>query len=58
LLVGRWVGRRLSCPVSDHGVSLRKVILKGSVRSWVEKQEAERAATGVSAVENRITVML
>jgi osmotically-inducible protein OsmY len=37
-----------------------KVILKGTVRAWAERQEAERvawSAPGVSAVENRITVM-
>jgi osmotically-inducible protein OsmY len=36
-----------------------KVILKGTVRSWAEREEAERTAwlaPGVTAVENRITL--
>jgi osmotically-inducible protein OsmY len=36
-----------------------KVILKGTVRSWAEKQEAERvawSAPGITAVENRIVI--
>ncbi|HWO31468.1 MAG TPA: BON domain-containing protein [Candidatus Acidoferrum sp.] len=36
-----------------------KAILKGAVRAWVEKEEAERVAwlaPGVTSVENRITV--
>jgi osmotically-inducible protein OsmY len=38
-----------------------KVILKGKVRSWAERQEAERAAwraPGVATVDNRITIGL
>jgi osmotically-inducible protein OsmY len=36
-----------------------KVVLKGTVRSWAEKQEAERqawSAPGITSVDNRITI--
>ncbi len=37
-----------------------KAILKGTVRSWEEREEAERvawSAPGITSVENRITVV-
>lgn len=45
----------------DVDVESDKVILRGSVRSWVQKQEAERvawSAPGVTSVDNRIAVTL
>lgn len=44
--------------VEAHG---SEVILKGAVRSWAERQEAERAAwraPGVTKVDNRITIRI
>jgi osmotically-inducible protein OsmY len=52
-----------SAELDAKGITLEvlgdKVILSGTVRSWPEKREAERAAwsaPGVSSVENRIVV--
>ena len=42
--------------VETHG---SEVVLRGAVRSWAEREEAERAAwlaPGVTRVENRIAV--
>jgi osmotically-inducible protein OsmY len=48
--------RRISVEATDG-----KVILRGNVRSWAEKDEAQRAAwaaPGVTAVDNEISVSL
>jgi osmotically-inducible protein OsmY len=43
----------------DVDIQGSKAILKGTVRSWAEKEEAERvawSAPGITSVENRITL--
>jgi osmotically-inducible protein OsmY len=54
---------RRSAEVDASGITVEangsEVILKGTVRSWAERQEAERAAwraPGVTKVDNRITI--
>ncbi len=45
---------KVQVEAADH-----KVTLSGTVRSWVERQDAERAAwnaKGVSQVDNRLTI--
>jgi len=52
---------RIASTRGHEYVSADKVILRGTVRSWAEREAAQRAdwsAPGVTAVENLITVVL
>ena len=53
--------QRTTCDAKTINVEVEggKVVLKGTVRSWAEKEEVERAgwsAPGVTSVDNRIAV--
>ena len=53
--------RRAACDIKKISVEVEgsKVVLKGTVRSWAEREEAERAAwsaRGITAVDNQIAV--
>jgi osmotically-inducible protein OsmY len=56
----RWSGARKPTPSGSLSTCKGSwVILNGGVRSWAEREEAERVAwpaPGMTAVENRITI--
>ena len=62
--IHRWLVRSAETDAHRIQVEVREegtVILKGTVRSWAEREEAERVAwrgAGVTKVENRITIKL